>query len=514
MADAAVPTESPAQPLTGGKLILAAMLIGLGNFLVVLDTTIANVSIPHIAGSLGVAPDQASWVITSYAVAEAISVPLTGWLARRFGAQRIFISSYLAFGVLSLLCGLSTSLGMLITGRVLLGLVGGTIMPLAQTLLLRIFPPNQATLATIIWAMTTTIAPIVGPILGGVLSDNAGWEWIFYINVPIATAGGLGILYLLRGPPEPVVKAKIDVVGLGLMIAWVGALQIMLDEGQTHDWFASIEIRALAIVAAVGFVAFMIWELTEETPIVNLKVFRHRGFAAASVTYAVAFGAFFASVVLLPLWLQQNLGYTATWAGYSTGMMGVFAVLSSPIIGQASARVDPRLIVSLGLGGLGLLSVWRMTFASNITFWQMAGPMLMTGPFLMMFFIPVTGLCMATVDTDEQADAAGISNFMRTVAGAFGASLVQTAWANAARNNRSGLVDAMNQARSTLDGLMARGLSHDAANATLSNLVDGQSVMLATLNMFAAIAVCFAVAASLIWLAPKPTGPLDMSGGH
>ena len=515
MTDAALPHKGPAsRPLTGGKLILAALLIGLGNFLVVLDTTIANVSIPHIAGALGVSSSQASWVITSYAVAEAITVPLTGWLTRRFGGQRVFISSYLAFGVLSLLCGLSGTLGMLIAGRVLLGLAGGTIIPLSQTLLLRIFPPEKATVATIIWAMTTTVAPIAGPILGGTISDNVGWEWIFFINVPIAAAGGLMLLYLMRGQREPISKARIDVVGLGLLILWVGALQIMLDEGRNHDWFAAAEIRALGIIAAIGFAAFLIWELTEKNPIVNLRVFRHRGFVAASITYSVAFGAFFANIVLIPLWLQQSMGYTATWAGYATGIMGILAVFSSPIIGQVAEKVDPRLIVSTGVLGLGGISVWRMGFTPDITFVQMAWPMLLTGPFLMMFFIPVTGLCMASVDREEQADAAGLSNFMRTLAGAFATSLVQTGWANAARENQSELASAMTHGQATLDGMIAGGTSPEAATAMLTGIVEGQSVMLATLNMFAAIALCFAFAATLIWFAPKPKGPIDVSGGH
>ena len=227
-----------AAPLTGLKLYAAAILIGLGNFLVVLDTTIANVSITTIAGSLGVSSTQGTWVITSYAVAEAITVPLTGWLAKKFGAQRTFITCFLAFAVGSLLCGLSGSLGMLLGMRVLLGLFGGPIMPLSQMLLLRIFPKEKATLATVIWAMTTLIGPVAGPILGGIICDNYGWEWIFFIKVPIAAAGGIGLWWLLRGQADPKMQAFIDKVGLVLLVIWVAALQIMLDEGRNHDWFA------------------------------------------------------------------------------------------------------------------------------------------------------------------------------------------------------------------------------------------------------------------------------------
>lgn len=503
-----------AKPLTGAALILAALLIGLGNFLVVLDTTIANVSIPHIAGSLGVSVTEATWVITSYAVADAITVPLAGFLARRFGEQRVFIAAFMAFGVFSMLCGLSRSLDMLIAGRVLLGLAGGMIIPLSMTLLLRVFPPEQATLATIVWAMTTTVAPIAGPILGGIISDNAGWQWIFFLNVPVAAIGAAGLLYLLRGRRETTARAPIDMVGLALLVVWVAALQIVLDEGRNRDWFAATEIRVLAVVAAIGFVAFLIWELTEKHPIVNLRVFRHRGFVVASITYAMSFAAYFATVVLIPLWLQQNMGYTATWAGYATGIMGILAVLASPAIGAAAARMDVRLLISTGIAGMALISLWRTSFTPDMTFLQMAWPMLLTGPFLMMFFIPVTGLCIASVAPDEHADAAGISNFLRTLVAAFAASLVQTGWTNAARENQSALVDAMQQGPATIEAMVASGQSRDTATALLANVVESQSVMLATLDMFAAVALCLAFTGVLIWFAPKPKGPIDTSGGH
>ena len=503
-----------AAPLTGTRLYVAAILIGLGNFLVVLDTTIANVSVPTIAGNLGVSSSQGTWVITSYAVAEAITVPLTGWLANRFGAQRVFLTCYLSFAVVSLLCGLSGSLGMLLGSRVLLGLVGGPIMPLSQMLLMRVFPKEKATLATVIWAMTTLIGPVAGPILGGIICDSVGWQWIFFIKVPIAAGGGLALLWLMKGQSDPTSKAFIDKVGLTLLVIWVGALQIMLDEGRNHDWFASEEIVTLAIIAAIGFVAFLIWELTEAHPIVDLKIFRHRGFVGAALTYAVGFGAFFASIVLLPLWLQSNMGYTATWAGYATGIMGILAVVCSPLVGKAVETFDPRAIVSLGIVGLGLIMVWRMGFNPEVTFLQMAWPTLLTGVFMVMFFVPVTGLAMASVEPHEQANAAGLSNFMRTLAGAFATSLIQTGWSDATRKNQTELAGVLHNGQAVVDGMTAQGASPEAATTVLSYMVEGQSVMLATLNMFATIAICFGFAATIIWLVPKPQGPIDTSGAH
>ena len=503
-----------APPLLGLPLYAAAILIGLGNFLVVLNTTIANVSVPTIAGNLGISSTQGTWVITSYAVAEAITVPLTGWLTRRFGAQRVFITCYIGFAVASLLCGISHTLGMLLGMRVLMGLVGGPIMPLSQMLLLRIFPKEKATLATVIWAMTTLVGPVAGPILGGIICDSIGWPWIFFIMVPVAAIGGLVLSFLMRGRPDPTERAKVDGVGLGLLVVWVGALQILLDEGRNQDWFNSPEICVLGVVAAIGFLAFLVWELTEVNPIVNLKVFRHRGFVAASTTYALGFGAFFASIVLLPLWLQTNMGYTATWAGYATGIMGIFAVLTAPLVGKAVEKIDARLIVSLGIVGLGLISVWRMGFTPDVTFMQMALPTLLTGPFMVMFFVPVTGLAMASVDHDEQANAAGLSNFMRTLAGAFATSLVQTGWSNAQRHNQSELVGVMHFADGLVEWMRSLGASREQATELLTHLIESQSVMLATINMFAVIAICFGFAATLIWFAPKPQGPIDTSGAH
>ncbi|TPW33374.1 DHA2 family efflux MFS transporter permease subunit [Martelella alba] len=502
------------RPLSGLALIAAALAIGTGNFMVVLDSTIANVSVPTIAGSVGVSVSQGSWVITSYAVAEAITVPLTGWLARKFGALRVFIFCYLAFGLVSVFCGMSQSLGMLIAGRVMLGLCGGPIMPLSQMLLMRIFPPKQATGAAVLWAMTTLIGPIAGPILGGVICDSFGWQWIFFIKVPIALVGGVLVFSLTRGLSDPRGPARIDKVGLALLVVWVAALQIVLDEGRNHDWFASREIVILAIIAAIGFASFLIWELTDDNPIVDLKIFRYRGFSAAAVTFAGGFGAFFAAIVILPLWLQQNMGYTATWAGYATGIMGILALISAPIVGKASETIDPRLILSVGILGLGAMTAWRMTFNSDVTFMQMAWPTLFTGPFMVMFFVPVTGLAISCVGPEEQANAAGLSNFMRTLAGAFATSLVQTGWANQARVNQTELVNAMPHANEVVAGMVASGTPYDAAVASLTRMVEHQSVLLSTLNMFGAITIVFVVAAMLPWLIPKPKGPIDTTAGH
>jgi DHA2 family multidrug resistance protein len=506
--------EAHGSALNGFALGLAAFTIALGNFLVVLDTTIVNVSVPTISGSLGVSTSQGTWIITAYAVAAAITVPLTGWLTNRFGAQRIFILCYVGFGALSLLCGVSQSLSMLVLCRVLLGLCGGPLMPLAQTLLLRIFPTKKAGTASVIWAMTTTTGPVVGPILGGTLCDGPGWEWIFFVVVPFAGFGSAITWWLMRGQNDPTEPARLDGVGLGLLIIWVGALQILLDQGRDLDWFASSEIDILATVSAIGFLAFLIWVLTDAAPIVDLRIFRHFGFSALCINYSIAYGAFFASLVLLPLWLQENKDYTATWAGYATGIMGILAVLWAPVTGKLISRFDPRLVLFLGVGGLGLISLWRAFFTPDITFVQMAWPTLLSGMCMVMFLIPATGLILASVGSAETANAAGLSNFLRTLAGAFATSLVETGWSNAGRANQTELASAMVNGRQSLDALIARGVPHDEAVFRLSTLVQNQSIMLATTQLFTVIAVIFLVAALLVWLTPKPKGPIESSGAH
>ena len=316
------------QPLTGGALVLGTLCLAMANFLAILDTTIANVSVSNIAGSLGTSTSQGTYVITSYAVAEAISVPLTGWLASRFGALRVFVICLLMFGVFSTLCGMASSMNMLVLFRVFLGFSGGPLMPLSQTLMMRIFPRNKGHVAIGIWSMTTLVAPIMGPILGGVICDQFSWHYIFICKTPFAILAGLMCWKMLQRYETQTAKSPIDVVGLVLLVVWVSALQIMLDEGKDHDWFASTRIIVLAIIALIGFISFLIWELTERNPVVDLKVFRHRGFTTSMVTLSLAFGAFFGITVLTPLWLQIYMGYTATIAGYSTATMGVLAYSS------------------------------------------------------------------------------------------------------------------------------------------------------------------------------------------
>lgn len=516
MADAnAAPLTIGGKPLTGGMLWLAAIVLAAANFVAVLDMTIANVSVPSIAGNLGATTSQGTWVITSYAVAEAISVPLTGWLAARFGAVRVFSVAMGFFGLASLLCGLANSLGFLVFARILQGLAGGPLMPLSQTLLLRIFPPRMAPAAIGLWSMTTLIAPVLGPIVGGWICDNYSWHWIFLINLPVAIGCAFAAWQLLKRYELALLKNPIDKVGLGLLIVWVGALQLMLDEGKNLDWFASPTIIALGVVAAVGFVAFLIWELHETHPIVDLRVFRHRGFTMSVLTISLTFAAFFAANVLTPLWLQSFMGYTATDSGMVTAWTGLFALCVAPMAAGLSAKVDPRRLIFGGVLWLGIITFWRTVATTDMGYWDIALPLMFMGFGLPFFFIPTTGLALASVEMHEMDNAAGLMNFLRTLSGAAAVSLVNTAWEDGTTRQHAELVGLTDRTGEVLQGLKATGMSPDAALAALDQLVTSQSVMLATNQIMFIIAICFVVGACVIWLAPKPTRVVEPgAGGH
>lgn len=491
------------QPLKGAALAIGALVLATANFLAILDTTVANVSISNIAGALGTSNSQGTYVITSYAVAEAISVPLTGWLSARFGAIRVFVTCLIAFGIFSGLCGLSNSMMMLVTFRVFLGLSGGPLMPLSQTLMIRIFPRDKTPAAIGIWSMTTLVAPIMGPILGGVLCDQFSWPYIFYVKVPFAIIAGIVCWSLLKRFETKPIRSSIDKVGLGLLVIWVGALQIMLDKGQDNDWFASTWIVTLAIIALVGFISFLIWELTDKNPVINLKIFRHRGYSACMATLALGFGAFFGITVLTPLWLQIYMGYTATIAGYSTALMGILAVFLAPLIANLSAKYDPRWFVFIGLCWLGGWTLLRSFNNMDMTFAQISLPMLWQGIGMPLFFVPLTALALGSVSLAEMDSAAGLMNFIRSVAGAFATSIVNTRWDDTSRYVHAELAGLTDRSHSVLQGMLHHGADLPHIRSTLDYMLQGQSVMIATNQIFMEIAVLFVISALLIWFAPK-----------
>src|SRR6476469_7646015 len=344
-APAAASSTTAAQPapLTGATLALGTVALSLATFMNVLDTSIANVSIPAMAGDLGVSPDQGTWVITSFGVANAISLPLTGWLTQRYRQVKLFVASVLLFVAASFLCALAPTLPLLIAFRVLQGAVAGPMIPLSQSLLLSSYPKARAGSALAIWGMTTLVAPVVGPLLGGWITDNISWPWIFYINVPVGLFAAAITWSIYHKRETPRVKRPIDGVGLALVFLWVGSLQIMLDKGKELDWFHSNTIITFAVLAVVGLAVFIAWELTDDHPVVDIRLFARRNFLFGASALSIAYGVFFGNVVLMPLWLQQYMGYTATDAGWALAPVGLFAILLSPLVGRNVSRIDPRI---------------------------------------------------------------------------------------------------------------------------------------------------------------------------
>ena len=496
------------------RRFIAGMVLALSNFMVVLDMTVANVSVPHIAGNLGISASQGTWVITSYAVSEAICVPLTGWLAQRFGAVRVFIAGMTGFGIFSLLCGLSPTLQMLVVCRVGQGLCGGPIMPMSQTLLLRLYPPEMRGRAMGTWAMTTLLGPALGPILGGTISDNWSWHWIFFINVPIAIMVVMAAIALLRPLEIERHKLPIDTVGLVLLVFWIGCLQIMLDIGREHDWFSDPTVLALAICAGVGFIAFVIWELTEEHPVVNLRVFRSRGFSFGLMALALCFGTYFASIVIIPQWLQMSMGYTATMAGLVTGFTAMSALTTSAIAARLLGKVDPRIMVSCAMTWLGIMALWRTThWTADADFWTLALPQIVQGVAMPFFIVPLTTITLGAVPPSEVPSAAGLQNFLRTMASAIAASIVLTLWDNSQRVAHSEIVSNL-RPEDTLGTLTASGMPNDQAWQMVASLADQQAVALAVNHVFLLSTGALFLAAALVWFSPKPKGLTSPAAAH
>ena len=513
---------APLPPLTGSALTIGTIALSLATFMNVLDTSIANVSIPAISGDLGVSPDQGTWVITSFGVANAISLPLTGWLTRTFGQVKLFIWSVTLFTIASFLCALAPSLELLILFRVLQGAVAGPMMPLSQALLLSSYPKAKAGAALGMWSITTLVAPVVGPVLGGWITDNISWPWIFYINIPVGIIAGAATWIIYKQRETPKMHLPIDRIGLFLLVLWVGALQVMLDKGKDLDWFNSGQIVALSVVAVVGFVIFLIWELTEKHPIVDLSLFGRRNFLISTIAMLMAYGLFFGNVVLLPLWLQQYMGYTATLAGLVLAPVGLFAIFLTPIVARFTDRVDPRIFVTIAFGVFALVLFMRQHFNTNATIGTLLVPTLVQGVAMSFFFIPLISLSLSGLPPERIPSASGLFNFARITAGSFGTSITTTLWDRRATLHHSQLVEHMTgsdpASAQALATLQAGGLGQQQSYGVLNRLVDQQAFMLSADDIFYVSGLLFLALIFVIWLAKPEKGGAQSkeaaSGAH
>ncbi|KAG8149641.1 DHA2 family efflux MFS transporter permease subunit [Burkholderia catarinensis] len=508
---AQAPASHP--PLQGGKLVLGTIAVSLAVFMNVLDTSIANVAIPTISGDLGVSSDQGTWVITSFAVANAISVPLTGWLTDRFGQVRLFLASIILFVISSWMCGLAPTLPFLLASRVLQGAVAGPMIPLSQSLLLSSYPRAKAPMALALWSMTTLIAPVAGPILGGWISDNYSWPWIFYVNIPVGIAAALATWSIYRTRESTVRRAPIDGVGLALLVLWVGSLQIMLDKGKDLDWFASTTIVALALIAIVSFAFFVIWELTAEHPVVDLSLFRMRNFTGGTIALAVGYGLYFGNLVLLPLWLQTQIGYTATDAGLVMAPVGLFAILLSPLTGKFLPRTDPRYIATAAFLTFALCFWMRSRYTTGVDEWSLTLPTLVQGIAMAGFFIPLVSITLSGLPGHRIPAASGLSNFVRIMCGGIGTSIFQTAWDHRNNFHHAQLVEQANPYNPTFNQAVTQmgnlGLTKDQAHGLINNMATQQAAQLGVNDLFYISAVIFVLLIALIWI----TKPERAGGG-
>ncbi|WP_305869029.1 DHA2 family efflux MFS transporter permease subunit [Caballeronia sp. M1242] len=511
------PDSAAPAPLTGGILALLTMGLALGTFMEVLDTSIANVAVPTISGSLGVATSEGTWVISSYSVASAIAVPLTGWLARRVGEVKLFTISVLLFSIASALCGFAQNFESLIAFRLLQGLVSGPMVPLSQTILMRSYPPEKRGLALGLWAMTVIVAPIFGPVMGGYITDNYTWPWIFYINVPIGVFSAAIAYFLLRGHETKTTNQRIDGVGLALLVIGVASLQMMLDLGKDRDWFNSNFIVALAIIAAISLAFMFVWEITEKEPVIDLSLFRDRNFAMGVLITSLGFLAFFGSVVVLPLWLQTVLGYTPWLAGLATAPVGILALVLSPMIGQNMHRMNLRVVASFAFIVFAFVSYWNSTFTLDTPFHDIVYPRLIQGIGVACFFVPMTTITLSSVSDERLAGAAGLSNFLRTLSGAIGTAVSTTFWENDMIRHHAVLTESVTPYAQTTtaysDLLSGVGLSGQALTAQLDRVVAAQAYMMSTNDFFRISFYAFLVLAAMVWLT-RPRKGASASMGH
>ena len=501
--------QSHFKPLKGGALAMLTLVLSLATFMLVLDSTIANVAIPTIAGDLGASSSQGTWVITSFGVANAISIPITGWLAKRFGEVRLFLVSTLLFVLASWLCGISHSLEMLIVFRVLQGAVAGPIIPLSQSLLLNNYPPEKRGMALAFWSMTIVVAPICGPILGGWISDNIHWGWIFFINVPIGLAVVLISWKLLEGRESRISHQPVNTVGLILLALGVGALQLMLDQGRELDWFNSTEIVVLTIIAAVGLIALIIWELTDDNPVVDVSLFKSRNFTVGCVSTSLAFLVYSGTVVLIPLLLQQVYNYTATWAGLAAAPVGLLPILLAPIIGKFGNKIDMRILITISFMVYALTFYWRaVTFEPEMTFMDVALPQFVQGLAVACFFMPLTTITLSGLPPEKMASASSLFNFLRTLAGSIGTSLTTFMWYNREAVHHTQLTEVINPynpiSQQFFQTMGSFGLSEEQTASYLARQITAQGFIIGANEIFLVSAITFISLVVLIWFAKPP----------
>jgi DHA2 family multidrug resistance protein len=505
-------------PLRGAPLALLTVAVAAATFMEVLDTTIVNVSIPAIAGSLGVSPNEGTWTVSSYSLAAAIMQPLSGWIGRRFGEVRTFVTSMFLFVVFSALCGFSISMNMLIAGRLMQGLVSGPMIALAQALLLRNYPPEKRGIALGIWGMVVILAPMLGPVLGGWITDNLSWPWVFYINVPIGLLALLITWNILKKRESHISIVPIDTVGLVLLVVGVGSLQFMLDNGNEKDWFSSNMIVIAGVLAVVCLTYLIVWELMHKHPILDLHLFTRRNFLVGTVAISLGFFTFFGTNVIYPLWLQTTLGYTSTWAGFAIAPIGIFAIMLAPLIGRNIARLNLRIVASTAFAIFSIGMFWMSHLNEQASYLQLAAPRLWQGLAIPMFFLPLNQILMSDIKPHEYASASGLANFLRTIAASITTATTVWLWNDRTDFHHAVLAEHIradspgwHQTQQTLTTL---GMPDTGMIAYVENVLQRQAMTLGVNDVYSLFAILFCLLIPIVWFARPPFQSAGSGGGH
>ncbi|PYS93643.1 MAG: EmrB/QacA family drug resistance transporter [Acidobacteria bacterium] len=418
----------------------------LATFMEVLDTSVANVALPHIAGNLSATPEEATWVLTSYLVSNAIILPATNWLSRYFGRKRFLIVCIIIFTLSSALCGAAASLGMLIVARILQGAGGGALQPIAQAVLMESFPPEKRGSAMAVFGMGIVVAPIIGPTLGGWITDNYTWRWIFYINVPIGIIAVLMANTFIEDPPyiKDQKPGRIDYIGFGLMAVGLATLQLVLDKGQEEDWFHSSLITLAVVFAVATIIAFIIWELRAKEPIVNLRILTNRNFAVGTMLMTIMGIVLYGTIALLPLFLQTMLGYPAVQSGMAVSPRGIGSIISMIIIGRLVGRIDSRYLIMFGFSVLAFSTYLFSDINLQISMGSIVWPSIISGLAMGFVFVPLTTAAMGTLANEQMGNASGVFNLMRNTGGSIGIAAMTTLLARGAQVHQAALASHLN----------------------------------------------------------------------
>jgi DHA2 family multidrug resistance protein len=510
------------RPAVNPWIVAAAVM--LPTFMEILDTTIVSVALPHIAGSLSATTNEATWTLTSYLVANAIILPATGWFARYFGRSRFLIYCIAIFTISSFACGMAESLGMLIIARVIQGAGGGALQPISQAVLLESFPPEKRGMAMAAFGIGVVVAPIIGPTLGGWLTDNYTWRWAFYMNIPIGILAVIMTRAFVEDPPyiKSAKPGKIDNIGFGLMAVSLATLQIVLDKGQQDDWFSASWVCWFVAICAVTMVFFIAWELRAKEPIVNLRVLKDRNFAVGTLLITLLGVSLYSAITLIPIYLQTLMGYTAMLSGLTLSPRGLGALVTMPVVGFLTGAVDFRKLIGTGFI-LVAISLWQFGEINlQISMWNIIWPNVIMGVGLSMIFVPLSAVAMGMLPREQMGNASGIFNLMRNIGGSAGISAVTTILERRAQVHHSEMVSNLDPGN-PLFRFHSHGLQQafeqyfppaealHKAEGTIYNELLRQSILKAFIDNFRLLSILslLCVGAVMLLKRVKPKGPIS-----